>query len=115
MGPPSHFRRHHGFLAFGPGAGACSRHRVRSSAGADMAFSIKWALLALMAAAPAAAQDRAPAINAGDTVTAELGTNDGQRRSGKYEDVYLLQGRRGARVELRLASEDFDSFLLVTG
>ena len=59
---------------------------------------------------------RAPvAIASGQTVSGELADSDTRRRSGKYEDVYVLQGRRGQRVDLRLASSDFDSFLVVTG
>lgn len=81
-----------------------------------MGFRLIAAALALVAAFPAAAQSGQPrTINSGDAFAGELTPNDMQRRSGKYEDVYLIQGRRGARVELRLDSDDFDSFLLVTG
>ena len=66
-----------------------------------------------LAAAPVAAQPGA--IGPGSAIAAELTTNDVQRRSGKFEDVYQLQGRRGDRLDLRLASPDFDSFLLVSG
>ena len=73
------------------------------------------ASFALMAT-PLAGQGSQPAsIGAGSTISAELSPNDNQRRSGKYEDVYQLQGRSGGRLDLRLASSDFDSFLLVTG
>ena len=70
-----------------------------------------------LAAGPAAGQTEAapPSIAAGQTVTGELGASDTQRRSGKYEDVYLLQGRRGQRVQLDLGSEAFDPYLVVTG
>lgn len=65
----------------------------------------------------ASAQQQAPAgtIAPGQSLAGELTPNDTQRRSGKYEDVYTLQGRRGERVELRLSSDDFDSYLVVTG
>ena len=74
-------------------------------------------LAAVLFGAPSAiAQDRpAGSISVGERIEGELTPNDSQRRSGKYEDVYTLQGRRGDRVELRLSSEDFDSFLVVSG
>lgn len=55
------------------------------------------------------------AIAPGQAVDAELSSNDAQRPSGKYEEVYVLQGRAGSRVALDLHSADFDSYLLVTG
>jgi len=75
------------------------------------------------AAAPASSssaqsqrQPPAPtAIAVGQAHDGELTPNDAQRRSGKYEDVYILSGRRGGRVDLRLSSTDFDSYLAVTG
>ena len=72
---------------------------------------------ALLLAAPAATGQNRPVgtIAAGQTVSGEISPNDAQRRSGKFEDVYTLQGRRGARIDLRLSSDDFDSFLVVTG
>ena len=51
--------------------------------------------------------DNAPAprpLAAGQSINGELSANDTQRRSGKYEDVYLIQGRQGDRVDLRLMS-----------
>jgi hypothetical protein len=57
----------------------------------------------------------ARALAAGQSLTGELSANDAQRRSGKYEDVFTIQGRRGERVDLRLISSDFDPLLLVTG
>lgn len=68
---------------------------------------------------PAMAQEGArhapTAIASGQSVNGTLAQDDARRRSGKFEDAYLLQGRRGQRVDLRLSSSDFDSFLLVTG
>ena len=59
---------------------------------------------------------RPPAtIAAGQNVGGELTPNDIQRQSGKYEDVYTVQARRGERLDLRLSSEDFDPYLVVTG
>ena len=48
---------------------------------------------------------QAAGIAAGQSVAGELTQSDTQRRSGKYEDVYVLEGRRGqprpARPRLR--------------
>jgi hypothetical protein len=73
------------------------------------------ALALTMAALPALAQAPPVAVAPGQSLSGELGLNDTQRRSGKYEDVYTLQGRRGDRVQLDLRSTDFDSYLVVTG
>lgn len=72
---------------------------------------------ALLLAAPAAiGQDEGPTpIAAGQAIAGELTPNDAQRRSGKYEDVYLIEGRRGGRIDLRLGSDQFDAFLGITG
>jgi len=74
-------------------------------------------LAALLFASPAAVgQDAAPSpIVAGRSIAGELTPNDAQRRSGKYEDVFALQGSRGGRIDLRLGSADFDTYLVVTG
>ena len=62
---------------------------------------IGFALLvaAALFAPSAIAQNAAPPrpIAPGQSVSGELSLNDGQRRSGKYEDVYELQGRGGQR------------------
>jgi hypothetical protein len=74
--------------------------------------------VAAMLAAPSVRGQEAPAvpaIAAGQSIAGELTPNDAQRRSGKYEDVYSIEGRRGQRVALSLASEAFDPYLLVTG
>jgi len=78
--------------------------------------------MALIAAAalalPSASAQNAPPpppIAIGQAVSGELSPNDAQRRSGKYEDVYTLAGRRGDRIDLRLAASDFDAYLVVTG
>ena len=73
------------------------------------------AALLLVGASSVTAQPSSPAIAVGQAVAGELTPNDAQRRSGKYEDVYTLAGRRGGRVDLRLSSDDFDSYLVVTG
>jgi hypothetical protein len=70
----------------------------------------------LLAAGPSAmAQQAGPGLAPGQTVSGELTPNDAQRQSGKYEDVFTVQGRRGSRLDLRLSSADFDSYLVVTG
>jgi len=73
--------------------------------------------LFLAAALPAWAQTPPAAlpIAPGQSVSGDLGSSDVQRRSGKYEDVYTLRGRRGDRVALTLGSADFDTYLVVTG
>jgi len=63
---------------------------------------------------PAAAPPPA-ALTIGQNVSGELSSNDSQRRSGKYEDVFELDGRRGQRLDLRLNSAAFDAYLVVTG
>jgi hypothetical protein len=63
-------------------------------------------------------QDSTPAprsLSVGQNISGELSTNDTQRRSGKYEDVYLIEGRQGERVDLRLLSDAFDPYLVVNG
>src|SRR5688500_1390015 len=72
---------------------------------------------ALLLAGPAAVGQDSPGtgLAVGQNVSGELTPNDSQRRSGKYEDVFVLQGRRGGRIDLRLQSGDFDSYLVVTG
>jgi hypothetical protein len=73
--------------------------------------------LFLAAALPALAQtpSAVPPIAPGQAISGDLGSSDAQRRSGKYEDVYALRGRRGDRVALSLGSADFDTYLVVTG
>lgn len=83
-------------------------------------FAIAAALLAMTSLSPPSAIGQsAPAaptaLAVGQNVDGELSPNDSQRRSGKYEDVFELQGRRGQRIDLRLNSEAFDSYLVVTG
>jgi len=75
-------------------------------------------LVAAASLGPTAAAQNAPAqrpIAAGQSIAGELSLHDAQRRSGKYEDVYRLSGRRGERIALALASADFDAYLVVTG
>lgn len=76
--------------------------------------------LGLTIAMPAQAQNNraprpVPVLAPGQAFSGELTPLDTQRRSGKYEDVFTINGRRGQRVELVLTSDDFDPYLLVTG
>ncbi|HMG47333.1 MAG TPA: caspase family protein [Allosphingosinicella sp.] len=72
-------------------------------------------ILAVSAAASAQTGPAAPSLAAGQSAAGELGPSDAQRRSGKYEDVYTIAGRRGQRLQLDLASDAFDPYLVVTG
>jgi hypothetical protein len=81
-------------------------------------FGFMLAAAALLAAPSAYGQDApapAPVISIGQNVAGELSPNDAQRRSGKFEDVYTVQGRSGQRLQLDLSSSAFDSYLVVTG
>jgi len=51
----------------------------------------------------------------GSSFSGELTPLDNQRRSGKYVDIYQIEGRRGQRVEITLTSDDFDGYLVVNG
>jgi hypothetical protein len=80
-------------------------------------FGVIFAAAACIAAPPANSQV-APAprpIAIGQAASGELSSNDAQRRSGKFEDVYMIDGHRGQRVQLDLSSDAFDSYLVVTG
>ncbi|HEX8641286.1 MAG TPA: caspase family protein [Allosphingosinicella sp.] len=71
---------------------------------------------AIAFAAPSAMGQQAPApLRAGQSIAGELTASDAQRRSGKYEDVFVMEGRRGERIDLRLRSTDFDAYLVMTG
>jgi hypothetical protein len=80
-------------------------------------FAFLLGLTALAGAPSAFGQTAPPASSLGpsQTVAGELGPNDAQRRSGKYEDVYLVEGHRGQRLQIDLSSDAFDSYLVVTG
>ncbi len=60
--------------------------------------------------------DRADgAIAPGQTLSGRLQEGSSQLRSGEFADGYLLRGRRGDRLDLRLRSTDFDPYLFITG
>ncbi|WP_114950772.1 caspase family protein [Sphingosinicella terrae] len=70
----------------------------------------------LLLASPSSAQEeRTAPLAVGQSVAGELTPNDRQRRTGKYEDVYVVRARQGERIDLRLSSGDFDAYLVVTG
>ena len=70
----------------------------------------------LLATGPSAvAQNAGTRLAVGQSLTGEISPNDAQRQSGKYEDVFTVQGRRGGRLDLRLSSDQFDPYLVVTG
>lgn len=62
---------------------------------------------AALAAAPLAAQTR---ITPGETVSGTLEQGD-RRMDGAYYDAYVIRGRPGATVVVRMRSEDFDTYL----
>ena len=66
------------------------------------------ALAALLAAAPLAAQTP---ITPGETVTGTLQEGDRQMDDGAYYDAYVIRGRPGERVVVRMTSDDFDTYL----
>jgi hypothetical protein len=65
-------------------------------------------LAALVAAAPVAAQTP---ITPGQTVTGTLEDGDRQMEDGAYYDAYVIRGRPGDRVVVRMTSDDFDTYL----
>ena len=78
-------------------------------------FGLALAGLLLTAGPSALAQNAGVRLAPGQSISGELTPNDAQRQSGKYEDVFIVEGRRGERIDLRLSSEQFDPFLVVTG
>jgi hypothetical protein len=63
---------------------------------------------ALLAAAPLAAQTP---ISVGQTVSGSLDEGDPQLETGAFYDSYVIRGRPGERVLVRMRSEDFDTYL----
>lgn len=67
------------------------------------------ALAAVLAATPLAAQ---PSISPGQTVTGTLDGGDPQmEEDGAYYDAYVIRGRPGDRLVVRMTSDDFDTYL----
>lgn len=65
-------------------------------------------LAALAAAAPLAAQTT---LSAGESASGTLDSGDRQMEDGAYYDVYVLRGRPGEALLVRMQSEDFDTYL----
>lgn len=63
--------------------------------------------------AAVAASDRA--IRVGQSLDGRLGAGDRQLDSGEYINSYVLQGRRGQRLDLRLTSTAFDPYVAISG
>lgn len=61
-----------------------------------------------LAAAPLAAQTP---LRVGERVTGSLDANDPRLESGAPYDAYVIRGRPGDRVLVRMRSEDFDTYL----
>jgi hypothetical protein len=66
------------------------------------------AVAAAFAAAPLTAQNT---IGAGETVTGTLEQGDRQMEDGAYYDAYVIRGRPGETLLVRMTSDDFDTRL----
>jgi hypothetical protein len=73
-----------------------------------MSFKTLALLTAVFAAAPLAAQTP---IGAGQTVTGTLEEGDRQMEDGALYDAYVIRGRPGETLLVRMTSEDFDTYL----
>ena len=60
------------------------------------------------------APNQAPPIQA-QNLTGELAQGDTQLQSGEFIDTYPLQGVAGQRVEISLASQQFDTYVAISG
>ena len=67
--------------------------------------------LTLLAQPALAQQDISP----GQTVNGQLQRGDQTLNSGEYADGYSFRGNSGDRVDLRMTSSDFDSYLILKG
>lgn len=65
-------------------------------------------IAALLMAAPLAAQTR---IGAGETVTGTLEEGDRRMEDGAFYDSYVIRGRPGELLVVRMTSNDFDTYL----
>lgn len=55
------------------------------------------------------------AVRLGQTVDGRLGAGDSQLDSGEYTNSYVLHGRRGQTLDLRLTSTAFDPYVAING
>ncbi len=51
----------------------------------------------------------------GRAISARLDSHDGKLESGEYRDIYTFSARSGQHVSLTVASDDFDTYLMVRG
>ncbi len=63
-------------------------------------------------AQPALAQQR---ITLGSTVNGTLARGDSTLDSGEFRDAYSFRGNAGDRINLRMSSSEFDSYLILKG
>ena len=77
-----------------------------------IASTIRFTLLAALAAAPLSAQDRT--VGMGMTVSGELRSGDPVARNRKAPyHLWAFDGRRGQRVQIDLRSESFDPYVVL--
>ena len=55
------------------------------------------------------------ALGVGSPVSGALGPSDRQTESGEYFDAYMLAAEPGARLTLRLQSDEIDTYLVASG
>lgn len=60
-----------------------------------------------------AASDRS--VRLGQTLDGRLGTGDRQLDSGEYINSYVLRGRRGQTLDVRMTSTAFDPYVAISG
>lgn len=70
------------------------------------------AVMAMVLTGGAAAQQ---AIAPGGQIAGQLRPGDSTLQSGEYVDTFVLEGRAGQHVVVRLASDAFDPYLLIRG
>jgi hypothetical protein len=58
-------------------------------------------------------QPRATPIRRGQTVTGALRTGDPELEDGRWHDAYAYTGRAGERIRISLASDEFDTVLML--
>ncbi|MDI1328143.1 MAG: caspase family protein [Brevundimonas sp.] len=64
---------------------------------------------------PAAVAASDGAIRLGQTLDGRLGAGDRQLEGGEYINSYVLRGRRGQTLDLRLTSTAFDPYVAISG
>lgn len=66
----------------------------------------------MLAATPAAAQDM---LRIGSSTGGELSARDDRLDTGEYLDTYLIEGRAGDRLSVRMSSGEVDPYLMIRG